>query len=65
MEASTSNQVQNLQGQIIDLKMKLKVEEMQRVTLSTLYMNQEEKYKKEIEHLIKIIQEQHIQATQE
>ena len=42
---------------LIDLKVKLKVEEMQHMTLSTVFMAQKETYKKDIERLNKVIQE--------
>ena len=54
-EASSSTQLSTLQGQIADLNMKLKVEEMQRVTLTTVFMAQEEKNKAEIERLNKAL----------
>ena len=37
-EASSSTHLSTLQGQIADLNMKLKVEEMQRITLTTIFM---------------------------
>ena len=55
-EASSSTQLSTLQGQLADLNMKLKVEEMQRVTLTTVFMAQEEKNKVEIEKLTKALQ---------
>ena len=55
-EASLSTQAHTLQGQISDLKMKLKVEEMQCMTLSIVFMAQEENYKVEIEKLTKTLQ---------
>ena len=45
--------------------MKLKVEEMQRVTLTTVFMAQEEKYKAEIERLTKRLQDQAQETKQE
>ena len=53
--ASSSTQVNTLQGQILDLTMKLKVEEMQCMTLSMVFMAQEEKIKAEIEQLTKVL----------
>ena len=55
-EASSSTHLSTLQGQIADLNMKLKVEEMQRITLTTVFMAQEEKNKTEIERLTKALQ---------
>ena len=55
-EASSSTQLHTRQGQINDLKMKLKVKEMQRITLSIVFMAQEEKYKQEIDKLKKTLQ---------
>ena len=54
-EASSSTQLNTLQGQIADLTMKLKVEEMQHMTLSTVFMAQEEKNNAEIERLTKAL----------
>lgn len=41
--------VQKSQGELSSLKVKTKVEELHRTTLSIAFMSQEEKYKKEIE----------------
>ena len=54
-EASSSTHINTLQVQITDLTMKLKVKEMQRVTLSTVFMARKEKNKVEIERLTKAL----------
>lgn len=45
---SSSSTIQSLQAEVAELHTKLKLEELQRTTLSMLFLNQEDTYKKEI-----------------
>lgn len=48
---SSSDTIKNLQGEIQELRSQLKIEELQKTTLTTVFIDQEAKYKKEIEDL--------------